>query len=103
MYQKPTTTDSCHPNECKKSAINYLIYCINTYPLTQANEGQEQTIIKEILKKNGYEQLITNNKHTNKSPTDISQATQNTEKKKNGPPSHILALRPELLLTYFKP
>jgi hypothetical protein len=47
IYQKPTTTDpiihdSCHPNERKKSAINYLINRTNTYLLTQANKDQEQ-------------------------------------------------------------
>jgi hypothetical protein len=40
IYRKPTTTDSiihndsCHPNEHKKSATNYLINHMNTYPLT---------------------------------------------------------------------
>jgi hypothetical protein len=77
---------------------------MNTYLLTQANKYQEQIVINEILKKNEYQHSITNHKHINKSPTNLSQATQRTQKenrKKNGPPSHILALRPELLLTYF--
>jgi hypothetical protein len=29
---------------------------MNTYPLTHTNKDQEQTIIKEILEKNGYQQ-----------------------------------------------
>jgi hypothetical protein len=71
IYRKPTTTDtiihndSCHPNEHKKSPLNYLINRMNTYPLTQDNKKQEQIIIKELLKKNGYQQSITNYKHTN--------------------------------------
>jgi hypothetical protein len=58
IYRKPTNTDSiihidsCHHNEHKKSAINYLINRMNTYPFTHINKDQEQTIIKEILKKN---------------------------------------------------
>jgi hypothetical protein len=42
----------------------------------------EQIIIKEILKKNGYKQSITNQKHINKSLTNLSQATQRTQKEK---------------------
>jgi hypothetical protein len=88
VYRKPTTTnsiirnDSCHPSEHKKSVVNYLVNSINTYPLTQANKDQEQIIITEILKKNEYQQSITNHKHINKSPTDLSQAAQRTQKEK---------------------
>jgi hypothetical protein len=55
IYRKPTTTDSimhndsCHPNEHKKSAINYLINRMNTYPISQVNKDHEQTIINETL------------------------------------------------------
>jgi hypothetical protein len=107
IYRKPTTTDSiihndsCHRSEHKKSAINYLINRMNTYPLTQANKDQEQTIIKETLQKKGYQQSITNHKQINKPLINISQTTQATQKE-NGSPSHILAQRPELLLTYFR-
>jgi hypothetical protein len=40
IYRKPTTTDhiihndSCHPYEHKKTGINYLVNCMNKYPLT---------------------------------------------------------------------
>jgi hypothetical protein len=58
IYRKPTTIDSiihnysCHPYKYKKSAINYLTNCMNTYPLTQENKHQEQIIIQEILQNN---------------------------------------------------
>jgi hypothetical protein len=79
IYRKPTTTDSiihndsCHPNEHKKSAINYLINRMNTYPLTHTNKDQEQIIIKEILKKNGYQQSIIHHKHKNKTHENLTQ------------------------------
>jgi hypothetical protein len=34
-------------------------------------------------------------------PQTFHEQHKNTKEKENGPPSHILALRPELLLTYF--
>jgi hypothetical protein len=74
IFRKPTTTDpiihnnSCHPNEHKRSAINYLINCMNTYHLTPESKAQENTIINEILTNNGYEQQpITH--HNHKQPT----------------------------------
>jgi hypothetical protein len=54
IYRKPTTTDtiihnnSCHPNEHKISAINYLINRMNTYQLTPENKALENVIINEI-------------------------------------------------------
>jgi hypothetical protein len=47
IYKKPITTDSiihnnlCHPNDHKKSAINYLINDMNTYTLMHTNKDQE--------------------------------------------------------------
>jgi hypothetical protein len=64
VFHKSTTTDSlirndsCHPNEHKRSAINYLLNRMNTHPLTQENRDRELTIINEILK----------NTDTNKGP-----------------------------------
>jgi hypothetical protein len=58
IHRKPTTTDlilhntSCHPHEHKKSAINYLYNCINTYKLTKENKNKED-IITQILENNG--------------------------------------------------
>jgi DNA mismatch repair ATPase MutL len=66
IFRKPTTTDSiihndsCHFNEHKRSAINYLLNHMNTYPLTQENKDRELTIINEILKNNGYQKQPTN-------------------------------------------
>jgi hypothetical protein len=88
IYCKPTTTDSiihndsCHPNEHKKSATNYLINRMNTYPLTQENKENELTIINEILKNNGYQQPSTTCKHINKATINPTQTTQNTQKGK---------------------
>jgi hypothetical protein len=89
IYRKPTTTDSiihndsCHPNEHKKkSAINYSINLMNTYPLTQENKDHELTIINEILKNNGYQQLLTTSKYINKAPVNPTQTPQNTQKDK---------------------
>jgi hypothetical protein len=56
MYRKPATTDliihndSCHPYEHKKSAINYLINRMSTYPTTHENKDQELNIVQETLK-----------------------------------------------------
>jgi hypothetical protein len=86
--RKPTTTDSiihndsCHPNEHKKSVINYLINHVNTYSLTQTNKDQEQTIIKEILKKNGYQQSFIHCKCKNKAHENPTQGTQEIQKEK---------------------
>jgi hypothetical protein len=107
IYRKPTTTDSiihndsCHPNEHKKLAINYLINHMNTYSLTHRNKNLEQTIIKEILK-NRYQQSIINHKHINKTHKNLSQATQEIQKEKEKwQLSHTLILKSELLPTYF--
>jgi hypothetical protein len=80
IYRKPTTTDSiihndsCHPNKHIRSAINYLLNRMNTYPLTQGNKDREVTIINEILK-NGYryQQLFTNFQYRNKAPINHTQ------------------------------
>jgi hypothetical protein len=88
IYRKPTTTDSiihnnsCHPIEHKKSAINYLINRMNTYPLTHTSKGQEQTIIEEILKKNEYQQSIIHHKRINKTHENPPQGTQKIQKEK---------------------
>jgi hypothetical protein len=85
----------------KKSAINNLINRMNIYPLTHRNKDQEQTIIKEILKKNGYQQSIIHQKHKIK-PMKIQQKnTKYKKKNKNGQYLHTLALKPEPLLNYF--
>jgi hypothetical protein len=44
------------------------------------NEDQEQTIIKEILKKNGYQQSMIYHKHKNKTHKNHTQGTQEIEK-----------------------
>jgi hypothetical protein len=47
IYGKPTFTDliihndSCHPQEHKNAAINYLINHMNTYPITDTKKNQE--------------------------------------------------------------
>jgi hypothetical protein len=69
IYRKPTTTDtiihnnSCHPNEHKRSGINYLINRMNIYQLTPENKVQEEAIINQILTSNGYQQHTTHQKH----------------------------------------
>jgi hypothetical protein len=74
IYRKPTTTDSiihnesCQPNEHKRSAFNYLVNCMNTYPLTQENRDQELMTINETMKNNGYQQIPTNFQHKSKAP-----------------------------------
>jgi hypothetical protein len=73
IYRNRTTIDSIihndsyHPNEHKRSAINYLLNRMNTYPLTQRNRDQELVIINEILKNNGYQPLSTKFRHQEKS------------------------------------
>jgi hypothetical protein len=73
---------------------------MNTYPLTQTNKDQEQTLIKEILKKNGYQQSMIYHKHKNKTHKNHIQGTQEIEKK-NWQHLHTLAPKSEPLLTYF--
>jgi hypothetical protein len=63
IYLKPTTTDliihsnSCHPYEYKKSAINYLINRMNTFPITNESKDQELQTIRIILKNNHHQQI----------------------------------------------
>jgi hypothetical protein len=46
------------------------------------NKDQEQTIIKEILKKNGYQQSIIHHKHINKAhKKSYTRNTRNTKRK----------------------
>jgi hypothetical protein len=85
IYRKPTTTDSiissdsCHPNEDKKSAIKYLINRMNTYPLTHTNRERELTLINEILKNNGYQQQPTT-KPLKKTPTNNTKRAKRENK-----------------------
>jgi hypothetical protein len=89
IYRKPTTTDSiihnesCHPNEHKRSAINYLVNRMNMYPLTQENRDQELTTINEILKNNEYQQLPTNFQQKSKDPKNPTQTAPNTQQQKD--------------------
>jgi hypothetical protein len=54
---------------------------MNTYPLTQENKDQELTIIKEILKNNGYQQLSRNLQHKNIAPQkSFTNSTKHTER-----------------------
>jgi hypothetical protein len=55
---------------------------MNTYPLTHINKDQEQRIIKQILKKNGYKQSIIHHKHKNKAHENLTQEQHRTEKQK---------------------
>jgi hypothetical protein len=76
IYRKPTTTHliipstSCHPQEHKKSAINYLVNMMNTYPLSQENKAQERNVI-QILKK----QWISTKNHLSQTPAKSHQYT----------------------------
>jgi hypothetical protein len=60
IYRKPTTTDSvihsdsCHPLEHKRAAINFLINQLNRYPLTHNNKNIEENIVRTILNNNNY-------------------------------------------------
>jgi hypothetical protein len=57
IYRKPTTTSttihstSCHPNEHKMAAFNYLFKRINCYSLTHNDKKNEMSI---IIYENGY-------------------------------------------------
>jgi hypothetical protein len=79
IYRKPTTTDliihnhSCHPLEHKKSAINYLINRMNTYPITHESKDIDLRTIKTILKNNHYNQQII---HTNQKQNHNTKETQ---------------------------
>jgi hypothetical protein len=65
IYRKPTTTSttihstSCHPNEHKMVAFNYLFKRINCYPLTPNDKQNEINIIKQIIHENGYNGKIS--------------------------------------------
>jgi hypothetical protein len=55
---------------------------MNIYPLTQINKDQEQTIIKEILKKNEYQQPNIHRKCKNKEHGNHTQGEQEIQKGK---------------------
>jgi hypothetical protein len=55
--------------------IYKLLNCRNTYLLTHVNKDQKRIIIKEILKRNGYQQQITNQKFKH----NCLQGTQKTK------------------------
>jgi hypothetical protein len=65
IYRKPTQTDiiipnnSCHPNEHKRSSINYLLKRMHTYPISKGAKEAELNIIKNILRNNEYDENIT--------------------------------------------
>jgi hypothetical protein len=69
LFRKPTATDLtihndfCHPEEHKKSTINYLINHMNTYPITDVNKTHELQHIKTILHNNSYPTHIHESKH----------------------------------------
>jgi hypothetical protein len=60
IFWKPTYTnlithnDSCHPQEHKYAAINYLTNRMKTYPITESSKNHEQQQIKTILHNNNY-------------------------------------------------
>jgi hypothetical protein len=67
IYRKPTATStihstSCHPNEHKMAAFNYLFNRINCYPLTHNNKNNEMKIIKQIMYENGYNRKLMGGK-----------------------------------------
>jgi hypothetical protein len=64
----------------KKSAVNYLFDRMNTYKITHENRAQDNLIVKEILKNNGYQQQNTYRKYKYKPPfTNTTHETQTTE------------------------
>jgi hypothetical protein len=62
------------------------------------SKDQEQTIIKEILKKNGYQQSVIHHKRINKTHKEHKKYKKEN---KNGQHLHTLALKPEPFLIYF--
>jgi hypothetical protein len=60
IFRKPTTTDSiipsssCHPQEHKYSAIQYLHNRLSTYPISNQHRIQEEHTIAHILHQNNY-------------------------------------------------
>jgi hypothetical protein len=89
VYRKPTTTDSiipkdsCHPEEHKMAAIQYLYNRMHTYNLTTTDLQQEKDIIHQILISNKYDPTslqIRQKKKQNKEITNHKQ--RNTEKTK---------------------
>jgi hypothetical protein len=78
FYRKPTTTDltipstSWHPQEHKKSAINYLTERMNTYPLSEGG-GKRMKYYTENLKKQWVQ---THPKYQQQSPTSTPPPNQ---------------------------
>jgi hypothetical protein len=70
--------------------LNYLLNRANTYPINRKNKDQELVIINEILKNNGYQQLISNSKHQTKKHIQI-------------PPTPLKDKRKWATFTYFGP
>jgi hypothetical protein len=60
IYRKPTIRDhiipncSCHPQEHKASAIQYLTNRMESYPIESNNKQKEYQIIQHILQANKY-------------------------------------------------
>jgi hypothetical protein len=69
IFRKPTSTvliihnDSCHPQEHKNAAINYLTNRMNTYPITDKSRNHERQHIKVILHNNNYPTYRHERKH----------------------------------------
>jgi hypothetical protein len=67
IYRKPTLTnhmipnDSCHPQEHKNSAIQFLTNRLNTYPLSATNKEKETSTIQQILSANKYKHTMLQN------------------------------------------
>jgi hypothetical protein len=71
--------NSCHPYEHKKSAINYLHNCMNTYSITHENINNELQMIKMILLNNQYQPEVIYEKHKYNPDNKNSQLTQNIQ------------------------
>jgi hypothetical protein len=70
------------PPNIKKSAINYLLNRMNTYPLTRTSKHQEHISIIDILKNNGYQQSNTSQKHSSRNTNNNSHTQTQHEKQK---------------------
>jgi hypothetical protein len=89
---------SCHPQELRNAAINYLINRINTYSITDIKKNRDWQHITTILHNNNY----TTHKHQRKhKPNNVEQ---NTPQKTNNnkPPSRTSEKKPELSKDYLK-